>query len=160
MEKRKILLFNFTTLKISLSLLKLRKFIWGDDGNGAGWGWSEGWGLHPYPGWLCFTSSPPRMTGTVFLLDPRPLGPHKTLLYPVKLYFLLICPLLLQFFLIKSISLIKIYLKLQINLSHQIKIIFSKNWIILFKCLTIQYHNKNKNLIIQNQWSIVYKFFF
>ena len=125
-----------------------------------GWGGSEGWGLHPYPRWLCFTSSPPRMTGTVFLPDPRPLGPHKTLPYLVKLYFLLICPLLLQFFLIKSISLIKIYLKLQINLSHQIKIIFSKNWIILFKCLTRQYHNKNKNLIIQNQWSIVYNFFF
>ena len=43
------------------------------------------------------------------------------------------------FFFIKPISLIKIYLKLQINLSYQIKLNFSKNWIILLKCLTTQY---------------------
>ena len=46
---------------------------------------------------------------------------------PVKLYFLLICLELLQLFLIKLVLLIKIFLKLQINLSHQIKLIFSKN---------------------------------
>ena len=94
----------------------------------------------------------PCMTGTIFLPHPRPLGPCETSPHPVKLYFLLICPQLLQLFLIKHVLLIKIYLKLQINLSHQIILIFSKNLIILLKCLTRQYHNKNKNLIIQNQW--------
>ena len=94
----------------------------------------------------------PCMTRTIFLPHPRPLGPCKTSPYPIKLYFLLICPQLLQLFLIKHVLLIKIYLKLQINLSHQIILIFSKNLIILLKCLTRQYHNKNKNLIIQNQW--------
>ena len=45
-----------------------------------------------------------------------------------------------NFFLINYVSLMKIYLKLQLNLSHQIKLFFSKNWIILSKCLTRQYH--------------------
>ena len=36
-------------------------------------------------------------------------------------------PQLLQLFLINPVLLIKIYLKLQINLSHQLKLIFSKN---------------------------------
>ena len=62
-----------------------------------------------------------------FLPHPRPLAPHKTPPHLVKLYFLLICPQLLQLFLIKPVSLIKIYLKLQINLSYQIKLIFSEN---------------------------------
>ena len=35
----------------------------------------------------------------------------------------------------KPISLIKIYLKLQLNLSYQIKLFFSKNYIILFECI-------------------------
>ena len=38
------------------------------------------------------------------------------------------------------------YLKLQLNLSQQIKIIFKKSYIILYKGLIRQYHNKNKNL--------------
>ena len=59
-----------------------------------------------------------------------PLGPRKAMLHFIKLYLLLICLQLLQLFLIKSVSLKKIYLKLQINLSYQIKLIFSKNWII------------------------------
>ena len=90
-------------------------------------------------------------------LSPPFVLPHSRFLgfcedpsHPAKLYFLLICPQLLQLFLIKLVLLIKIYLKLQINLFHQIKLIYSKNWIILFKCLTRQYPNKNKNLIIQN----------
>ena len=57
----------------------------------------------------------------------RPLGPRKAVLHFIKLYLLLICLQLLQLFLIKSVSLKKIYLKLQINLSYQIKLIFSKN---------------------------------
>ena len=75
-----------------------------------------------------FIPTPPsQQDRKIFLPNSRPLGPHEILPYPVKLYFLFICPLLLQFFLIKFVSLIKIYLKLQINLSHQIKLIFSKN---------------------------------
>ena len=85
------------------------------------------------------TSSPPLRTSR----SPAPL--RKTLLL---VNFLTI----ITIFLINSILLIKIYLKLQINLSHQIKLFFSKNWIILLKCLTRQYHNRNKNLIIPNQW--------
>ena len=97
--------------------------------------------------------------GENFVVPSLPLGPCESLPHLVKLYFLLICPQLLQLFSIKPVSLIKIYLKLQINLSHQIKLIFSKNWIILLKFLTKLYHKKtktknktNKNLIIQNQW--------
>ena len=68
--------------------------------------------------------------GKIFLPHPRPLGPYEVPLQPVKLYFLLNCPTTSTIFLMKSISLIKIYLKLQLNLSHQIKSIFKKNWII------------------------------
>ena len=69
-------------------------------------------------------------TEKIFLPHPRPLGPYEVPLQPVKLYFLLNCPTTSTIFLMKSISLIKIYLKLQLNLSHQIKSIFRKNWII------------------------------
>ena len=62
--------------------------------------------------------SPPLMIGKIFLPHPRPLGPHEAPTHPEKLYYLLIYPQLLQLFLIKPISLIKIYLKLKINLSH------------------------------------------
>ena len=79
------------------------------------------------PAPLGFVLPNPCMMGKIFLLYPRPLGPCKAPSHSVKLYFLLICPQLLQLFLIKFILLIKIYLKLQINLSHQIKLIFSKN---------------------------------
>ena len=60
---------------------------------------------------------------------PRPLGPHKVPPppHPIKLYFLLICPQLLQLLLIKPVSLIKIYLTLQINLSHQNQNNFQQN---------------------------------
>ena len=60
----------------------------------------------------------PRMTWNIFSPHSRPLGPRKALSYPVKLYFLLICPTISTIFLMKLISLIKIYLKLQLNLSH------------------------------------------
>ena len=76
-----------------------------------------------------------------------PLGPHKAPPHSVKFYFLLICPTITTI-LIKHVSLIKIYLKLQLHLSHKINLIFSKNWIILSKCLTRQYHNKKKNVIV------------
>ena len=71
--------------------------------------------------------APPRMIGKIFLSHPYLLGPCETPPYPVKLYFLLIFSTTITiFFLIKTISLIKIYLKLRLNLSHQIKLIFSK----------------------------------
>ena len=63
----------------------------------------------------------PRMTGKTFSPHSRPLGPREALSHPIKLYFLLICPTTSTIFLMKHISLIKIYLKLQLNLSHQIK---------------------------------------
>ena len=55
------------------------------------------------------------------LWSPTP--PYKTLL-------LVNLPTTIIIVLIKHVLLIKIYLKIQINLSHQIKLIFSKNWII------------------------------
>ena len=124
------------------------------DGNGAGRG--QRMKSSPPPCMVLFypipTPSLSCMMGEIFLPYPRPLEPHEAPSHPAKLYFLLICPQFLIFFLIKPISLIKIYLKLQINLSHQIKLIFSKYWIILSNCLTRHYHNKNKNIIVQNQW--------
>ena len=56
----------------------------------------------------------PRMTGKTFSPHLRPLRPRKAPPYPVKLYFLLICPIISTIFLMKPISLIKIYLKLQV----------------------------------------------
>ena len=76
---------------------------------------------------------------------PHPAPSHKTLLF-VNL------PTITTIVFNKTCFVNKNNLKLQINLSHQIKLIFSKNWIILLKCLTRQYHNKNKNRIIKNQW--------
>ena len=83
--------------------------------------------------------------GENFLVPSLPL---RTLPHPVKFYFLLICLTTRTFFFkkIKLISSIKIYLKLQLNLSHQIKLIFSKNWMILSKCFTRQ--SQKINLII------------
>ena len=83
------------------------------------WGRAKGWGLC-----LClvelscliFTLS--YMMRKIFLSRPHPLGLRKPPSYPVKLYFLLICPTTITIFLIKHISLIKIYLKLQLNLSY------------------------------------------
>ena len=62
---------------------------------------------HPRP-------APPRMTGNTFSPHPRPLGPREALPHPIKLYILLICPTISAIFLMKLISLIKIYLKLQV----------------------------------------------
>ena len=59
-----------------------------------------------------------------FVTPSPPLGPHEALTYLVKLYFLLIFLTTITIFLIKHILLIKIFLKLQLNLSHQIKLNF------------------------------------
>ena len=89
-------------------------------GMAMGWGEAKRWGLRP-------RLAPPHMTGKNFPPHPCSLGPHKILSHLIKLYFLLIFPITSTIFLKKPISLIKIYLKLQLNLSHQIKSIFRKN---------------------------------
>ena len=96
------------------------------DGNGARQVWRMG---------SCPIPALPHMTEKIFLphlhpLEPREAPPHPTPPHPVKFYFLLICPTTSTIFLMKPILLIKIYLKLQLNLSYQIKSIFRKNWII------------------------------
>ena len=119
--------------------------------NSRAWGWQWG-GAGPKDGVFAparMVSSYPipashYVTNKIFLFHPHPFGPCEASPHPVKLYFLLIFPQLLQLFLIKPFSLMKWYLKLIINLSHQIKLIFSKNWIGLLKCLTRQYHNNKK----------------
>ena len=58
--------------------------------------------------------APPRMTRNTFSPHPHPLGPREAPPHPVKLYFLLIYRTTSTIFLMKLISLIKIYLKLQI----------------------------------------------
>ena len=81
----------------------------------------------------------PRMTGKTFSPHPRPLGPREASPHPVKLYFLLIFPTTRTIFLMEPISLIKIYLKLQLNLFYQIKSIFRKKKLNnISKCLTRQ----------------------
>ena len=82
------------------------------DGNGAGR--VQGMRFLPLPCIILFypIPAPSRMMGKIFLSHPCPLGPHKAPPHLVKLYFMLICLQLLQLFLIKLITLIKIYLKL------------------------------------------------
>ena len=115
--------------------ISLEYFIYGYEWwqwGGAGRGWRMGSSSlarmvlsYPIPVLSC-------MTGKNFSPHPRPLGPREASPHLVKLYFLLIFPTTSIIFLMKPISLIKIYLKLQLNLSHQIKSIFrkKKNWII------------------------------
>ena len=72
---------------------------------------SEGWGLRPrtasHDGENFLASSP------TFRAPRSPAPPRKIL------FFLLICPTTSTIFLMKHILLIKIYLKLQLNLSHK-----------------------------------------
>ena len=65
--------------------------------------------------------APLRMTKKTFSPYPRSLGPCEAAPHSIKLYFLLICPTISTIFLMKPVSLIKIYLKLQLNLSYRIK---------------------------------------
>ena len=108
------------------------------DGNGAGQGRRMGSLSPPRMVLYCPILASSRMTGKTFSPHPRPLGPREALPHPVKLYFLLIFPTTRTIFLMKPISLIKIYLKLQLNLSHQIKSIFRKKLNNISKCLTRQ----------------------
>ena len=85
-----------------------------------GWSGAEGWGLRPYSHGFdlpnpCLIPHDKKN----FLNPSPPLGSRET--PPVKLYFLLIYPITSTIFLMKPISLIKIYSKLQLNLSHKIK---------------------------------------
>ena len=88
----------------------------------------------------------PRMTRKSFSPHPRPLGPREASPHLVKLFFLLICPKTSAIFLMKLISLIKIYLKLQLNLSHKIKSIFRKKLNNISKCLTRQSQKESHSI--------------
>ena len=123
------------------------------DGNGAGWG--QRMESSPPPCMIVLPYSypiPVLHDGKNFLALSLSFGASRSAVPSRKTLFFVNLPTIFNFFLIKPISLIKIYLKLQINLSHQIKLIFSKYWIILSNCLTRHYHNKNKNIMVQNQW--------
>ena len=82
-------------------------------------GRAKGWGLCLCLAELsCLIFTLSYTIGKFFLSRPHPLGLRKAPSHPVKLYFLLICSTTITIFLIKHISLIKIYLKLQLNLSY------------------------------------------
>ena len=87
---------------------------WLRDGNGARRGQRMGSSSPPRMVLSCPIPTSPRMTGNTFSPHPHPLGPHEASPRPVKLYFFLILPTTSTIFLMKLISLIKIYLKLQI----------------------------------------------
>ena len=108
------------------------------DGNGAGRGRRMRSFSPPRMVLSCPIPTQPRMTRNTFSPHSCPLGPHEAPPHPVKIYFLLIFPTTSTIFLMKPISLIKIYLKLQLNLSHQVKSIFRKNLNNISKCLTRQ----------------------
>ena len=121
------------------------------DGNGAGQGQRMGSSSPPrmvlsYP--IPATPSPPRMMRKTFSPHLRPLGPREAPPHPVKLYCLLIYPTTSTIFLMKPISLIKIFLKLQLNLSHKIKSIFRKKLNNISKCLTRQSLKKKKKFMV------------
>ena len=123
------LLYDFFDCSIYITFL-ITITIPTRDGNGARRGQRMGYSSPPRMVLSCFIPVPARMTRKTFSPHPSLLGPSEAPPHLVKLYFLLICPKISTIFLMKSISLIKIYLKLQLNLSHQIKLIFIKNWII------------------------------
>ena len=74
-----------------------------------GQGGAKGWDLRPRLAWFCLTLSSPRMMEKNFSPHSHPLGPREAPPHPVKLYFLLIFPTISTIFLMKPISLIKIY---------------------------------------------------
>ena len=77
----------------------------------------------------CPIPAPPCMTENTFSPHPCPLGPREATPCPVKLYFLLICPTTSTIFFYETYFINKNILEIT-NLSHQIKSIFRKNWII------------------------------
>ena len=93
-----------------------------------GWGGAEGWDLRPRPAWFCLTPSSSRPHDRKnFLTSSLPLETPRSPVLSSKTLLLLMCSTISTIFLMKPISLIKLYLKLQLNLSHQIKSIFRKN---------------------------------
>ena len=93
------------------------------DGNGRGG--FEGWGFRARPIWFCLTSSPPNgknfLAPSLLIRALQSLIPfHKTILL-VNLLTIITIVFNKTYFVNKN------NLKLQINLSHQIKLIFSKN---------------------------------
>ena len=82
-----------------------------------GRGKAEGRGIRPCPHSFVLPHPRPALHDGKNFLTPSP--PHEALSHLVKLY--LICTMTSTIFLMKPISLIKIYLKLQLNLFHQIK---------------------------------------
>ena len=103
-----------------------------------GWCEFERWGLRPRPA---------SHDGENFLAPCPTLGALRSPAPPRKiLFFLLICPTTSTIFLMKPISLKKLYLKLQLNLSHQIKSIFRKKINNISKCLTRQSLKKKKKI--------------
>ena len=95
-----------------------------------GQGGSEGWGLCPHPTRFCLAPSPPH------------LAQQRKFSSPISAP----CPTISTIFLMKPISLKKLYLKLQLNLSHQIKSIFRKKINNISKCLTRQSLKKKKKI--------------
>ena len=94
-----------------------------------GRGKAEGWDLCPRLTWICFPPSPPHPAprdGENFVAPSSLLGAPRSPALPCKTLVFVDLPKVIIIFLIKPISLIKIYLKLQINLFHQIKLFFSK----------------------------------
>ena len=76
-----------------------------------GQGGAKGWGLRPHPyGFVLPHSHPAPHDGKNFLTLSPPLRALQSPPHPVKLYFLLIYPTTSTLFLMKPISLIKIYL--------------------------------------------------
>ena len=89
----------------------------------------------------CLILAPPRMMRKTFSPHPRPSGSREVPPHPVKLYFLLICSTTSTtstIFLMKPTSLIKIYLKLQLN--------FQKKLNNISKCLIRQSPKKKKKI--------------
>ena len=117
-------------------------------GMALGWGWRTESSFPPRMVLSCPILAPPHMMGKIFSLRPHLLGPYEALLHLIKLYFLLICPIISIIFLMKTISLIKIYLKLQLNLSYQIKSIFRKILNNISKCLTRKSPKEKKKKLI------------
>ena len=84
-------------------------------GGGRGVDRTKRWSLHFCLTWFCFAPFPHDKKN--FMLHPCPLRTLR--IYLVKLYFLLICSIIITiFFFNKTCFIIKIYLKLQLNLSH------------------------------------------
>ena len=110
---------------------------------------------HPRPTWFCLVPSPPWPAPhdeKNFLALSSSFGAPRIPVPLRKTLLLVDFPTTITIFFNKTWFINKNILKITNKFIHQIKLIFSKNWIILSKCFTRQYHNKNKNLLVKNQW--------